>query len=66
MRPQAVRQRRVGHSCPKNAAVHTPYERLAALPEALRGRFRLVHYPDDFDLDASTIEPLRQGKLYFV
>jgi ribonuclease BN (tRNA processing enzyme) len=53
-------------SNPENSAIHTPYERLAALPEALRARLRLVHYPDDFDLEASTIEPLRQGRLYVV
>ena len=31
-----------------------------------RARMRLVHYPDDLDLDAVTIEPLRQGTLYAV
>ena len=46
----------------QNAAIHTPYERLAALPDALRAKLRLVHYPDDFDLAASIIEPLRQGE----
>ena len=53
-------------SNPRNSAIHTPYERLAALPEALRARLRLIHYPDDLDLAASVIEPLRQGKLYVV
>ena len=51
----------LGHS-----AVHTPYEKLAALPAALRDRMRLIHYPDDFDLAASVIEPLRQGRSYAV
>jgi ribonuclease BN (tRNA processing enzyme) len=46
--------------------LHTPYEQLAALPEALRNRMRLIHYPDDFDLDNSAIEPLRQGRYYSV
>jgi len=46
------------------SAAHTPYDRLAALPEPLRARMRLIHYPDDFDLDASAIEPLRQGRIY--
>ena len=41
--------------------IHTPYDRLAALPAPLRARMRLVHYPDDFDKAASVIEPLRQG-----
>ncbi|MBX2796179.1 MAG: MBL fold metallo-hydrolase [Myxococcales bacterium] len=49
-----------------NLGVHTPYERLAALPEALRARMWLNHYTDDFDLDASVIEPLRQGHVYEV
>lgn len=46
-----------------NYGIHTPYEKLAALPAALRAKMRLVHYPDDFDLEASVIEPLRQGQL---
>jgi ribonuclease BN (tRNA processing enzyme) len=46
--------------------LHTPYEKLAALPEALRTRMRLIHYSDQFDLDNSAIEPLRQGRYYTV
>jgi ribonuclease BN (tRNA processing enzyme) len=46
--------------------VHTPYEKLAALPESLRSKMRLTHYPDDFDVDSSVIEPLRQGRCYQV
>jgi ribonuclease BN (tRNA processing enzyme) len=42
--------------------MHTPYEDLARLPAALRAKMRLVHYPDDFDLAGSVIEPLRQGQ----
>ncbi|TNE90729.1 MAG: ribonuclease Z [Deltaproteobacteria bacterium] len=49
-----------------NYGVHTPYAALASLPEERRERMWLVHYPDDFDLDASAIEPLRQGQLYTV
>ena len=49
-----------------NLGVHTPYERLAALPEALRARMRLIHYPDDFDTKVSVIEALRQGQRYWV
>jgi ribonuclease BN (tRNA processing enzyme) len=49
-----------------NYGVHTPYAKLAALPEALRAKMRLVHYPDDFDLAGSTIEPLSQGRRYTV
>ena len=46
--------------------MHTPYELLAALPAELRAKMRLIHYPDDFDLNASAIEPLRQGRMYAV
>jgi len=49
-----------------NYGVHTPYEKLAALPAELRSRMRLIHYPDDFDLEASNIEPLIQGRRYEV
>jgi ribonuclease BN (tRNA processing enzyme) len=44
-----------------NHGIHTPYEKLAELPADLRERMRLIHYPDDFDLKASAIVPLRQG-----
>lgn len=49
-----------------NYGVHTPYENLAALPADLRARMRLIHYPDDFDLAGSVIEPLAQGHVYSV
>ncbi len=49
-----------------NHGVHTPYEKLAALPAATRAKMRLIHYPDDFDLAASVIEPLEQGRAYEV
>ena len=49
-----------------NYGVHTPYERLAALPADLRRKLRLIHYPDDFDLAGSVIEPLAQGRAYEV
>jgi ribonuclease BN (tRNA processing enzyme) len=42
--------------------MHTPYGDLARLPAELRAKMRLIHYPDDFDLAASAIEPLRQGQ----
>lgn len=47
-----------------HTGVHTPYEKLAVLPEALRSKMRLTHYPDDFDRESSVIEPLREGQLY--
>jgi ribonuclease BN (tRNA processing enzyme) len=46
-----------------NYGIHTPYADLAALPADLRARMRLIHYPDDFDLAGSNIEPLLQGAL---
>lgn len=49
-----------------NFGVHTPYEKLAALPAELRARMRLIHYPDSFDIGASNIECLRQGQHYNV
>ncbi|MGP0070144.1 MAG: MBL fold metallo-hydrolase [Isosphaeraceae bacterium] len=45
---------------------HTPYEKLAALPESLRSKMRITHLPDDFDADSSVIEPLREGRVYEV
>ena len=48
------------------AGLHTPYEKLAALPPELRAKMRLIHYPDDFDLKNSQIEPLQQGRCYVV
>ena len=49
-----------------NHGVHTPYERLVGLPEALRRRLRLIHYPDEFETEASAIEALVQGRRYEV
>jgi ribonuclease BN (tRNA processing enzyme) len=46
-----------------NYGTHTPYEKLAALPPQTRAKMRLIHYPDDFDLAASVIEPLHQGRV---
>jgi ribonuclease BN (tRNA processing enzyme) len=49
-----------------NHGVHTPYADLAGLPAEVRAKMRLIHYPDDFDLDSSVIEPLREGRVYLV
>lgn len=49
-----------------NYGVHTPYQKLAALPEALRQKMRLYHYPDQLPLDDVAIEPLQEGRLYEV
>ncbi len=48
------------------AGLHTPYEKLAALPAELRAKMRLIHYPDDFDVKNSQIEPLQQARFYVV
>jgi len=48
------------------SSVHTPYEKLAALPESLRAKIRLTHLPDDFDAASSVIEVLCEGRLYEV
>jgi ribonuclease BN (tRNA processing enzyme) len=45
-----------------NLGVHTPYEKLAALPAALRAKMRLIHYPDGFPRGGLAIELLRQGQ----
>jgi ribonuclease BN (tRNA processing enzyme) len=47
-----------------NYGIHTPYADLAALPAELHAKMRLIHYPDDFDREASVIEPLEQGRVY--
>ena len=49
-----------------NYGVHTPYEKLAALPPEVRAKMRLIHYPDDFDTTSSAITPLEQGERYEV
>lgn len=46
-----------------NLGAHTPYEKLAALPAALREKMRLVHYPDGFDAEPRAIRCLHEGDL---
>jgi ribonuclease BN (tRNA processing enzyme) len=46
--------------------IHTPYEALSALPDEVRTKLRLIHYPDDLDPSASGIEALVQGRRYEV
>ena len=45
---------------------HTPYQRLAELPLALRKKMLAVHYPDGFDPPGREVELLRQGVNYWV
>jgi ribonuclease BN (tRNA processing enzyme) len=49
-----------------NVGLHTPYEKLAELPESLRAKMRLIHYPDSFNVPASVIKCLQPGRLYEV
>jgi len=45
---------------------HTSYEELAELPESLRRKMRLIHYPDGFEQTAKAIEPLHEGAILTV
>jgi ribonuclease BN (tRNA processing enzyme) len=47
-----------------NYGIHTPYEKLAALPLETREKMRLIHYPDEFDAGSSNIEVLKEGQIY--
>lgn len=49
-----------------NEGTHTPYAKLVTLPKRLLAKMRVIHYPDDFDLETSKIEPLRQGVSFTV
>ncbi|MEK7867235.1 MAG: MBL fold metallo-hydrolase [Planctomycetota bacterium] len=49
-----------------NVGIHTPYERLAALPASIRSRMRLIHYPDDLPRRRPAIPCLRVGQVYTV
>jgi len=40
---------------------HTPLGELEALPEDLRQKLRLIHYPDGLDVSAASIVALREG-----
>jgi ribonuclease BN (tRNA processing enzyme) len=46
-----------------NHGIHTDFASLCALPPELRSRMRLIHYPDAFDRESSSIPALRQGQL---
>ena len=46
--------------------LHTPYEVLLGLPEEIRAKMRILHYPDTFEVGTSAIEPLHQGRIYYV
>ena len=46
--------------------IHTSYDRLAALPEPLRRKMRLIHFADDFSAEDGAVQPLVQGRIYGV
>jgi len=47
-----------------NLGVHTPLASLVGLPAEVRGRMRLIHYPDFHDPDASPIPCASEGDRY--
>jgi len=44
--------------------IHTPYAALAALPEPIRAKIRLIHVADEFDASQSVIPLLEEGRYY--
>lgn len=48
------------------AGLHTPLAKLTALAAPIRHKMRLIHYADDYDVEKSEIEALKQGRLYEV
>lgn len=45
-----------------NHGIHTPLASLVALPEETRARMRLIHYPDQHDVEGSPIRCAREGE----
>ncbi len=45
-----------------NYGVHTPLESLVALPQTLKAKMRLIHYPDDHDVTRSPISCAIEGE----
>ncbi|MBL9106804.1 MAG: ribonuclease Z [Myxococcales bacterium] len=45
-----------------NYGVHTPLASLVALPPEVRARMRLIHYPDDLDVERAPIACAREGE----
>jgi ribonuclease BN (tRNA processing enzyme) len=46
--------------------MHTAYDDLLTLPDRVRQKMRILHFPDTFDVTASQIEPLHQGRIYSI
>jgi hypothetical protein len=49
-----------------NLGVHTPLASLVGLPEAVKARMRLIHYPDFHDVASSPIRCAREGEAYIL
>ena len=47
-----------------NHGVHTPLASLVTLPDAVKERMRLIHYPDEHDVVFSPIACAREGERY--
>jgi hypothetical protein len=46
-----------------NYGVHTPLASLLTLPPELRARMRLIHYPDQLEVETAPITCLREGQI---
>ena len=46
-----------------NFGVHTPLSALMTVPQSVRNRMRLIHYPDMLDVESSPILCLREGQV---
>ena len=46
-----------------NFGVHTPLSELMLLPESIRSRMRLIHYPDALEPETAPIPCLREGTI---
>ncbi|MEZ4294632.1 MAG: MBL fold metallo-hydrolase [Polyangiaceae bacterium] len=47
-----------------NYGIHTPLDSLVGLPEATRRKMRLIHYPDQHEVESSPIACAREGERY--
>ena len=49
-----------------NKGDHTPFDKLLSIDEATQRKMKLIHYSDDFEIDQSPIDTLKQGVEYSV
>lgn len=54
------------HEANTEAFIHTEYTRLCTLPEALRAKMMVVHYPDELVIDDAVLPAAQQGMRYEV